>query len=178
MSAAIPFIKAASPYISAASTVFSAVSSYSQGKSQQAMYNLQALQTQADAARKALAYEERANETLRKVTSANAANVSRRYAGGVLGLEGSAKLIETVNLREAGRDYMADISNASNALMAGSTQADIFNISGKMASKSGILDATFKLAAGAAEFSKVIKTSDAPKFDVSDPKTWKGKVVI
>jgi hypothetical protein len=175
MSAVIPIIQAASPYISAASTVFSAFSSFSQGKSQQAMYNLQAMQTQADSARKALQYEERANETLRRVTAANAANASRRYAGGVLGLEGSAKLIETVNLREAGRDYMADISNASNALMAGSTQADIFNTAGEMASKSGSLDAAFKLATGAFEFSKVIKTSDTPKA-VAPGSTdyWKG----
>jgi hypothetical protein len=174
MSAAIPIIKAASPYISAASTAFSAFSSFSQGKSQQAMYNLQALQTQADSARKALQYEERANETLRRVTAANAANASRRYAGGVLGLEGSAKLIETVNLKEAGRDYMADISNASNALMSGSTQADIFNAAGKMAARSGTLDAAFKLATGAFEFSKVIKTSDTPKAKEGSTDYWKG----
>jgi len=178
MSAAIPFIKAAAPYISAAGSAFSAFSSFSQGKSQQAMYNLQALQTRADSARKALQYEERANETLRKVTAANAANASRRYAGGVLGLEGSAKLVETMNLKEAGRDFMADISNASNALMTGSTQADIFGTAGKIAARGGLLDAAGKLATGAYEFSKVIKTSDTPSFDAGDPKTWKGKVVI
>ena len=178
MSAAIPFIKAAAPYISAASSAFSAFSSFSQGKSQQAMYNLQAMQTQAEASRKALQYEERANETLRKVTAANAANASRRYAGGVLGLEGSAKLVETMNLKEAGRDFMADISNASNALMTGSTQADIFGTAGKIAARGGVLDAAGKLATGAYEFSKVIKTSDTPSFDAGDPKTWKGKVVI
>lgn len=158
MSAVIPMITAAAPYISAASSAFSAFSSFSQGKSQQAMYRLQAMQTQAEASRKALQYEERANETLRKVTAANAANASRRYAGGVLGLEGSAKLVETMNLKEAGRDYMADISNASNALMAGSTQADIFGTAGEIALRSGTLDAASKLATGAFELSKVYKT--------------------
>jgi len=163
MSAVIPMITAAAPYISAASSVFSAFSSFSQGKSQQAMYRLQAMQTQAEASRKALQYEERANETLRKVTSANAANASRRYAGGVLGLEGSAKLVETMNLKEAGRDFMADISNASNALMTGSTQADIFGTAGKIAARGGLLDAAGKLATGAYEFSKTYKTSETPK---------------
>jgi len=167
MSAVIPMITAAAPYISAASSVFSAFSSFSQGKSQQAMYRLQAMQTQAEASRKALQYEERANETLRKVTAANAANASRRYAGGVLGLEGSAKLVETMNLKEAGRDFMADISNASNALMTGSTQADIFGTAGKIAARGGLLDAAGKLATGAYEFSKVIipkdKTEEPPK---------------
>lgn len=167
MSAVIPMITAAAPYISAASSVFSALSSFSQGKSQQAMYNLQAKQAEADAARKALQYEERANETLRKVTAANAANVTRRYAGGVLGFEGSAKLVETMNFREAGKDFMADISNAANALMAGSAQSEIFGTSGKIAARGGLFDAAGKLATGAYDFSKVIipkeKTEEPPK---------------
>jgi hypothetical protein len=167
MSAVIPIITAAAPYISAASSAFSALSSFSQGKSQQAIYNLQAKQAEADAARKALAYEERANETLRKVTAANAANVTRRYAGGVLGFEGSAKLVETMNFREAGKDFMADISNAANALMTGSAQSEIFGTSGKIAARGGLFDAAGKLATGAYEFSKVIipkeKTEEPPK---------------
>ena len=144
--------------LSVGSTLMSASQSMSQAKNQAAMYRLQAMQTEADAARKALQYQERANETLRKVTAANAANATRRYAGGVLGFEGSAKLVETANLREAGRDYMADISNASNALMAGSTQADIFGTAGEIALRSGTLDAATKLATGAFELSKVYKT--------------------
>ena len=144
--------------LSVASTAMSASQSMSQAKNQAAMYRLQAMQVQADSARKALAYEERANETLRKVTAANASNAARRYAGGVLGLEGSAKLVETVNLKEAGRDYMTDISNASNALMSGSTQADIFGTSGEIALRSGAFDAASKLATSAFELSKVYKT--------------------
>jgi len=163
MSAVIPIITAAAPYISAASSVFSAFSSFSQGKSQQAMYNLQALQTQAESARKALQYEERANETLRKLNANNAATVARGYAGGILGLEGSSKLITAINTREAGRDFMTDISNASNALMAGSAQADIFGTAGNIAARGGLFDAAGKLATGAYEFSKVIKTEEPPK---------------
>jgi hypothetical protein len=99
----------------------------------------------------------------------------RDSAGGIQGLEGSSKLITTVNTREAGRDYMADISNASNALMAGSTQADIFGTSGEMAARSGSLDAAFKLATGAFEFSKIIKTSDTPKaVAAGSTDYWKG----
>lgn len=163
MSAAIPIIKAVSPYISAASTAFSAFSSFSQGRSQQAMYNLQAMQTEAESKRKALEYEQRANETLRKVTAANAANASRRYAGGVLGFEGSAKLIETMNLREAGRDFVTDISNASNALMTGSIQGNIFRTAGETAGRGGLFDAAGKLATGAYDFSKVIIPKETPK---------------
>lgn len=178
MSAAIPFIKAAAPYISAAGQVFSAVSSFSQGRSQKALYNLQAMQTEAEAKRKALEYETRANETLRKVNIANSANIAKRYSGGVLGLEGSAKLIETINFREGGKDFLNDLTNATNAIMTGSIQADIYDIAGKTAARSGLFDAAGKLATGAYEFSKVIKTSDTSSFDVGEPTTWKGKVVI
>jgi hypothetical protein len=162
--------------LTVASTAMSASQSMSQAKNQQAMYKLQAMQTEAESARKALQYEQRANETLRKVTAANAANVSRRYAGGVLGLEGSAKLIETMNMREAGRDFMMDIDNASNALMTGSAQSDIFGTAGDIAGRSGRLDALSKLAGGAFEVSKTYKTSATPKAAPSAGSTeyWKG----
>lgn len=178
MSAAIPIIKAAAPYISAASSAFSAVSSFSQGRSQQAIYNLQAMQTKAESARKALEYETRANETLRKVTTANSANIAKRYSGGVLGLEGSAKLIETINFREGGKDFLNDLTNATNAIMTGSIQSDIYEVAGETAARSGLFDAAGKLATGAYEFSKVFKTSAPPTYDPADPTTWKGKVVI
>jgi hypothetical protein len=163
MSAAIPFIKAVAPYISAASSAFSALSSFSQGKSQQAMYNLQAAQTKADAERKALAYEQRANETLRKLNSNNAAVVARGYSGGILGFEGSSKLIATTNIREAGRDFQTDLSNAANVILAGGTQADIFGTAGKIAVRGGLFDAAGKLATGAYDLSKVLIPEDKTK---------------
>jgi hypothetical protein len=156
-------ITAAAPYISAASSVFSAFSSFSQGKSQQAMYKLQAMQTQAEASRKALQYEERANETLRKLNANNAATVARGYAGGIQGLEGSSKLITTVNTREAGRDFQTDLSNASNALLSGNAQSEIYGNAADIATRGGLLDAATKLATGGYELSKVYKTKETPK---------------
>jgi len=94
--------------LTVASTVMSASQSMSQAKSQQAMYKLQAMQTEAESARKALAYEQRGNETLRKLQSANASSVARGYGGGIVGLEGSSKLMQTVNTQNAGRDFLMD----------------------------------------------------------------------
>jgi hypothetical protein len=68
-----------------------------------------------------------------------------------------------MNMREAGRDFMMDIDNASNALMTGSAQSDIFGTAGKIAARGGLLDAAGKLATGAYEFSKTYKTSETPK---------------
>jgi transcription-repair coupling factor (superfamily II helicase) len=146
--------------LTVASTVMSASQSISQGKSQKAMYDLQAKQTQADSARKALQYEERANETLRKLNTNNAAIVARGYAGGVSGLEGSSKLMQTVNTMYAGKDYSTDLSNAANAMLSGNAQADIYGTSGDIAMRGGILDAATKLASGAYSVSKVYKTTD------------------
>lgn len=144
--------------LSVGSTLMSASQSMAQAKSQAAMYKLQAMQTEADAARKALAYEQRANETLRKLNTNNAATVARGYAGGIQGLEGSSKLITTINTREAGRDYATDLSNAANAILAGNAQADIYGNAADIATRGGLLDAAAKLTTGAYEVSKVYKT--------------------
>lgn len=130
----------------AASSVLSAVQSYQQGQQQAAMYEIQALQTQAEGERKALEYELRANETLRNLRKTLAANVARGFSGGVNGLEGSSKLIETISTKEAGRDLMFDIANAKNAILTANTQADIYNESASYAKRSGILDSAASLA--------------------------------
>jgi hypothetical protein len=145
--------------LSVASTAMSASQSMSQAKNQAAMYKLQAMQVQADSARKALAYEERANETLRKLNANNAATVARGFAGGIQGLEGSSKLMVSVNTREAGRDYSTDLSNAANALLSGNAQSEIYANSADIATRGGMLDAATKIATGAYEVSKVYKTS-------------------
>ena len=134
------------PVLFTASTLISAYQSYQQGLAQEAMYDVQALQATAESERKALEYELRANDTLRSLRQRNAANLARGYGGGVVGLEGSSKLVETVNNREAGRDLMFDISNAKNALLQGNTQSEIYSTSADVARKSGILDAGAKLA--------------------------------
>jgi hypothetical protein len=144
--------------LSVGSTLMSASQSMTQAKSQAAMYRLQAMQTQADAARKALAYEQRANETLRKLNSNNAATVARGYAGGIQGFEGSSKLVATVNTREAGRDFNTDLNNAANAILGGNAQADIYGNAADIATRGGVLDAATKLATGGYELSKVYKT--------------------
>jgi hypothetical protein len=130
----------------------------SQAKNQASMYRLQALQVQAESARKALAYEERANETLRKLNANNAATVARGYAGGIQGLEGSSKLITSINTRDAGKEYTTDLSNAANALLSGNAQSEIYGSSADIATRGGILDAATKIATGAYEVSKVYKT--------------------
>ena len=134
------------PVLFTASTLISAYQSYQQGLAQEAMYDVQALQVTAESERKALEYELRANDTLKLLRQRNAANLARGYGGGVVGLEGSSKLVETVNNREAGRDLMFDIANTKNAILQGNTQSEIYSTSADIATRSGILDAGAKLA--------------------------------
>lgn len=143
------------PVLFTASTLLSAYQSYQQGRAQEAMYDVQALQATAESERKALEYELRANDTLRALRQRNAANIARGYGGGVVGLEGSSKLVETVNNREAGRDLMFDISNTKNAILQGQTQSEIYSTSADMARQSGILDAGAKLAMAGYSYKQV-----------------------
>jgi hypothetical protein len=146
--------------LSVGSTLFSAVSSVQQGKAQQEMYKLQAAQTEAEAARKALAYEERANNTLRDLNRSNGALIAQGFGGGVKGFSGSTALVTSVNTRNAGIDFQRDLDNASNALTAGNIQSDIYGVAGKTAYRGKLLDAGTKLLAGGYELSKVYKTKD------------------
>lgn len=137
------------PVFFAASSVLSAYQSYQQGQNQAVMFELQSMQSIAEGERKALEYELRANDTLRSLRQRNAANIARGYGGGVVGLEGSSKLVETVNNREAGRDLMFDVTNAKNAILQGNVQSEIYEQSASMAKRSGLLDAGISLATGA-----------------------------
>ena len=89
----------------------------------------------AQGERKALQYEQRANETLRRVIAANAsANAFRK-----------ADVVFTANLRNAGRDMMNDISNARFAILGGNTQSEVDMLASDVASRSGMLSSLAKI---------------------------------
>lgn len=145
----------------AVSTAFSVYQSYSQGRAQKAMYKLQAEQTRADSERRALQYTERGNETLRQLNKTMSANISKGYAGGVVGFDGSTKLINTVAGTDAGRDFMFDVKNAENAILGGTTQANIYNVAGNTAYSSGLLSAGAKLSEAAYKYSTLGSAPEA-----------------
>lgn len=120
----------------AASTAFSVMQQQQQAKAQAAMYDIQAKTAIAQGERKALQYEQRANETRRRVLAANAsANAHRK-----------ADIVFTANLRNAGRDIMNDISNARFAILGGNTQSEINSLASDIASQSGMLSSAAKIA--------------------------------
>jgi len=144
----------------AVGTAFSAYQSYAQGRSQREMYKLQAAQAVADSERRSLQYEERANETLRNLNKTMAANISKGFAGGVNGFEGSTAFINSISGTDAGRDFMFDIKNAENAILGGTTQASIYGQAGNIAYSSGLLSAGAKLTEAAYSYSKLGSAPD------------------
>lgn len=120
----------------AASTAFSVMQQQQQAKAQAAMYDIQAKTAIAQGERKALQYEQRANDTFRRVLASNAsANAFRK-----------SDVVFTANLRNAGRDMMNDISNARFAILGGNTQSEVDMLASDVASRSGMLSSAAKIA--------------------------------
>lgn len=157
--------------IMAIASAASAVGSIQQGAAQKAMYELQGAQASLEARRKALQYEQRANETLRKLNEANAAVRARAFAGGVSGFDGSAALVQIASGTRAGRDYMTDIQNALESERSGGFQQQLYKQAGKTAMRAGYFDAAGKLGMAAGQYGKIggAPTKPAPIIDKSMP---------
>lgn len=138
-----------------ASTVFSGISQIQQGAAQKSAYQYQAKVAEASASRESLNYEIRATETLKKLRSANSANVARGFAGGVLGTEGSSLAIRDVNDRTAGVDYMRDLDNAALSLTMGQSQAKQLTTAGDIAYSSGVMGGIGTIGTGLYKYSTI-----------------------
>lgn len=142
-------------YVAIAAAVVGAVGSIQQGRAQEQMYKVQAMQTTAQSERKALQYELQANEILRRKREANAAIAARAFAGGVDAFSGSPDLLRAVNDTTAGREFMFSLNNANQALSFGAIEADMLRQAGKQAKKAGYFDAVAKLGMAAATYAKM-----------------------
>lgn len=163
-------------YVFVATKVLGAVNTLQQSQSQAALYKVQAEQSRLESERKALQYEQRANETLKKLRSAQAAGAAKGYAGGILGFEGSSGLVSTVNERLAGEEFTKDLANAQDAVTFGQVQSSLLTSAAKTATRSGLLSAAAGIGEAGYLYSKIGSAPSA--FDISDPMTWKGKVTI
>jgi len=120
----------------AASTVFSVAQQQQQAKYQAAMYDLQSKTAITEGEIKALQYEQRSNETRRKLLAANAAANAHR----------KSNVVFTANLRNAGRDILNDRSNAMFAELGANTQSSINSLASSSARTSGLLSSAAKIA--------------------------------
>ena len=161
-----------------ASSVFSGLQSIAQGNAQASSYRMQAKVAEMKATRESLNYELRATNTLKKLRSANSANVSRGYSGGILGTEGSPLLVQTANTRNAGEEFMRDVDNAKFALTMGEAQANQFLQAADTAESSGMWGAVGKFAMAGAGYYELYGNPFASSDPLADIDNWGGKVAI
>jgi hypothetical protein len=132
--------------IAIAAAVVSAYSSYQTGVSEKARYNIQAKQATVEGERKAVQYQQRSNDILRKLASTNAALAARGYAGGVDPFSGSPDIVRAANETAAGREYSIMLADSDAALRGGKLQAEIYESAGQTAYRQGVFSAVTKLA--------------------------------
>lgn len=136
-----------------AASLMSAYGSYQQGVTAKAQYNLQAKQATIEGERKAVQYQQRSNDILRRLRSTNAALAARAYAGGVDPFGGSPDIVRAANDTAAGREYSTMLADADAAMRGGRFQAEVYTQAGQTAYRQGIFNATTKLvSAGTSAF--------------------------
>lgn len=131
----------------------SAYGEYQAGQSKKRMYDLEAKKVTVEAGRKALQYQQQANQVLQKQAATNAAIAARSAAGGVDPFSGSADVIRRATDTAAGREFAIILENADSALRGGAIQAQIYEAAGDAAGRAGAFSAVTKLAAAAASAS-------------------------
>lgn len=134
---------------SAVSSVMGAFQSMQQGAAAESQYEIQAAQARAKAEREAVNAEIEGNNVLRKLRQTNAAAVARGFSGGVSGFSGSAKLIQEVNARAAGRDFTNLQRTAAERRSYGEVQEMMFLEAADNAKSSSTFDAISGLAGAA-----------------------------
>jgi len=136
--------------VSAASSALGALQSLQQGRYQAAMYELQGEMALAKSQRDAVNAEIQANDVLRKLRQTNAAAIARGFAGGVSGFSGSAKLVQDINEKFAGRDFKNLQIAAKEKRSFGEIQKMMFEEAADAAQSSSMFDALTKTAMAAA----------------------------
>lgn len=148
--------------IAIAAAVLGAYGDIQAGKAQQTQYNLQAQQTEVESQRKAIQYQQRSNDVLRRRLSANAALSARAYAGGVDPFSGSPDIVRAANDTAAGREYARLLEDADAAIRAGTFQAEVYREAGATAKRTAYFSAATKLGSAAASYGSYTGTTQAP----------------
>ena len=135
-------------------SVVSAVGDIQAGQAQRQQYNLQAKQTEVESQRKAIQYQQRSNDVLRRRLQANAAIAARAYAGGIDPFSGSPDIVRAANETAAGREYSMLLEDADAAMRGGMLQAELYRQACRTAERTGFFQAATKLGTAALSYGK------------------------
>jgi len=133
----------------------SAIQSIKQGQILKDQYKIQELEALSNMEKMKFEATMNGIERLDKLRRLQAANISKSYAGGVSGLDGSALLSQIVSDQEYGQDYKIDLMNLDNIASTGKVNADIYGAAAKRAPKDAMIDAGIKLGEAAYSYKKL-----------------------
>jgi hypothetical protein len=136
-------------------SVVSAIGTIEAGQARARQMHLQAEMASLEGKQKALQYEQQANMVLNKLNATNSAAIARASAGGVQAFEGSAALMQTTNVRKAGREFNILFDNVAGAERMGDIQKGIYAQAANAAEKGAYFDAAFKLASAGYQYSQL-----------------------
>jgi hypothetical protein len=161
--------------IAIVSAVAGAIGEIEAGQAQKRQYNLQAQQTEVESQRKAIQYQQRSNDVLRRRLQANAALSARAYAGGVDPFSGSPDIVRAANDTAAGREYARLLEDADAAIRSGGFQAEIYRDAGRTAERTAYFRAAAKLGSAAASSGGGTTQAPAPVESRSFPSSTGGR---
>ncbi len=133
-------------YVAIASTLMSAYQSVQQARYQETMFDLRSKQAIVEGEAKALAYERRANDGLRRVVAANAALAAKNKG---MFSNGMFQTLAATNLKNAGIDMTRDLQNAKLALIGAETRSAMDQMAADQSATGGYLSAAAKLGSRA-----------------------------
>jgi hypothetical protein len=170
-------IVAALPALQTVGTVLSVVSAIGDiqaGQAQKRQYNLQAQQSTLEGQRKAIQYEQRSNDVLRRRLQANAALAARAYAGGIDPFSGSPDVVRAANETAAGKEFSRLLEDADAAMRSGAFQAELYREAGRTAERTSYFRAATRLGSAAASAGGTTQ-APAPIESRSFPSTTGGR---
>jgi len=126
-----------------------------QGDIMKNQYKIQELQTLAQMETDKFNAIQTSMDRFDRLKRIQAANISKSYAGGVSGLDGSALLNQIVSDQEYGKDYKIDLMSIDRIATMGQVNADIYGSSASRAPTDAMLDAGIKLGTAAYSYSKL-----------------------
>lgn len=151
----LPTLNQAAPYLYWGSQALGVGGRLSEGGYQSRMFELRNLELQADLSMKRLNSEIESVERFKKLKRVMANNVARQYAGGVSGLDGSAKLYDTIAQQEYGKDYAVAMLNIENELLKGNVQSNIYDMTAQQVVNNAYLDSAVQLGTAAYNYKRL-----------------------
>lgn len=128
-----------------AASVMSAYSSYQQGQIQGKQLELKGRLEQTQYDRRAIQYQQKANQTLEKLKRTQSNLAAKGYAGGIDPFSGSVDVVRAANETAAGREFMIYMDDSAAAFRAGDLALESGMAAGAAARQAGKLDAATKL---------------------------------